>query len=365
MPDPDSRISIRDDGQEQLRLYIADQTRTDGTSWGSCPRRMLTSTLSRLHAETGLNVVASFEHEFTLRGVDAGLPMTLGRLRAAEPFGGDLLALLEENGLQPECWIPEYGDAQYEITLRQAPALVAADRAVLLRELVRDLARRRGLAASFAPLAAPDATGNGLHIHLSLHDDEGRAALFDPHRRGRLSEAAERFCAGVLHHAAAVTAVTAGSPASHLRLQPHHWSAARAVLAERHREAMIRICPTVSFGSSDEAKQFNLEFRAADATSNPWLALGVIIAAGLEGMTGDLPAPTVHPETVGDDELLSAAPLNPDLESGLRALETDPVAAKWFDPDLLATYLAVKRAELAAVAGLDDDAVCARVADVY
>lgn len=153
-------------------------------------------------------------------------PFSLQRFRQAEPFGSDLVRLLEQAGLQPENWLPEYGDGQFEITLRPGPAPAAADRAVLLKELVRDLARRRGLPVSFAPLLAPDGVGNGVHLHLSLRDAEGRPVLFDPARPGRLSALGARFSAGILRHTPALTAWTAPSPVSFLRLTPHRWSAA-------------------------------------------------------------------------------------------------------------------------------------------
>ena len=352
-----------DAGKPGLRLYLADQTQLDGEPWACCPRTFLRTVLDELRETTGLSVTASFEHEFTLEGLPTTRPFSLQRLRAAEPFGSDLLALLDGAGLRPENWLPEYGEDQFEITLRPADALTAADRAVLLRELVRDLATRRGLRAGFAPLPDPDGSGNGVHIHLSLQDADGRPVLHDPTRPGSLSEPGVRFAAGILRHARALTAWTAPSPTSYLRLTPHRWSAGGVFLAERDREALLRICPTSRLGGGDAARQFNLEYRAADATANPWLALGVLIRAGLAGLHGDpadYPRPKVWPESTDESDLAAVPALPRTLPEALQALEADKVACSWFDPDLLTTHLAVRHGELAHLDGFDGDAARAR-----
>jgi len=366
IPDPATGVDIPADGDvPALRLYLADQTLPDGEPWPCCPRTFLRDAVEELRERTGIEVVAAIEHEFVLGGLPAGPPFSLQRFRQAEPFGSDLVRLLEQAGLQPENWLPEYGDGQFEITLRPGTAMAAADRAVLLKELVRDLARRRGLPVSFAPLLAPDGVGNGVHLHLSLRDAEGRPVLFDAARPGRLSALGARFAAGILRHTPALTAWTAPSPVSFLRLTPHRWSAGGIFLAEHNRESLLRICPTTQLTGSDPAAQFNLEYRAADATANPWLALGVLLRAGLEGLVRDYDEPTVWPEDT-DAAVLDGVPALPSsLEEALHALESDEVVRSWFDPRLLATHLSVKRSELAQLAGLDDTARIRKVADVH
>ncbi|MFE1177116.1 glutamine synthetase family protein [Streptomyces sp. NPDC058773] len=366
LPDPATGVDIPADGDTPaLRLYLADQTLPDGEPWPCCPRTFLRNAVDELRERTGIEVTAAIEHEFVLGGLPAGPPFSLQRFRQAEPFGADLVRLLERTGLQPENWLPEYGDGQFEITLRPGTAMAAADRAVLLKELVRDLARRRGLPVSFAPLLDPDGAGNGVHLHLSLRDAEGRPLLFDPARPGRLSALGARFAAGILRHTPALTAWTAPSPVSFLRLTPHRWSAGGIFLAEHNRESLLRICPTTQLAGADPAAQFNLEYRAADATANPWLALGVLLRAGLEGLVRDYDVPTVWPEDTDDSVLAGVPALPSSLEEALHALEADEVVRSWFDPRLLATHLSVKRSELAQLAGLDDAARIRKVADVH
>ena len=365
MPDKATQIEMPgDDHRPGMLLYLADQTELDGSPWDCCPRTFLRRALDDLRTSTGLDVVASFEHEFML-DVVAAAPFSLQRHRVAEPFGSDLLTLLESTGLQPENWLAEYGAGQFEVTVAPASGLTAADRAVLLRDLVRDLAVRHGHHATFAPVSEPGATGNGVHIHLSLQDGQGRPVLYEPDRAGSLSAVGAQFSAGILRHAAAVSAFTASSPISFLRLKPHRWSVGGVFLGERNREALVRISPTTTVGGQSEGTQFNLEYRAADATANPWIALGVLVRAGLEGITGGYPEPTVWPESATETELDGVPALPESLSDALAAVEADDAVRSWFHPDLLTTYLAVKRSEIAAVADLSEAEQVARVRDVY
>lgn len=366
LPDTSTAVDVPSDGSAPaVRIYLADQINTDGSAWPCCPRTFLKSALDELREGTGLEVVASFEHEFFLRGLARSGPFSFARFRGAEPFGSDLVNLLEKVGLEPENWLPEYGDDQFEITLRPAPGLVAADRAVLLKELVRDLAGRRGLGATFAPLLHPEGSGNGVHVHFSLRGADGNPALFDAEGPSRMSSLGRRFAAGVLTHARALTAWTAPSPVSFMRLTPHRWSAGGVYLAERDREALVRICPTTSLSNTAPAMQYNLEFRAADATANPWLTLGVLVKAGLQGIDDGYDEARVWPERTSEAERQDVPMLPATLEEALAALESDPVVSSWFDPRLLATQLSVKRFELEEVMGLDDVERVRKVADVY
>lgn len=366
MPDAATRVDVpADDTHPGTRIYLADQIRLDGSPWSCCPRTFLRESLAQLRDLTGLEVVSSFEHEFFLMGLPASSPFSLQRFRDAEPFGSELITLLEGAGLEPENWLPEYGHNQFEITVKPSDAATAADRAVLLKDLVRDLARRRGLGATFTPILDPDGPGNGVHIHLSLRDGDGNAALFDPSRPGQLSSVGAKFAAGVLRHARALTAWTAPSPMSFLRLAPHRWSAGGVFLAERNREAMLRICPTTTFNGADPAGQFNLEYRAADATANSWLALGVLVRAGLHGILENYEEPTLWPEHTTESDLVDVPPLPVSLPEALTALESDSVVRSWFDPALLATHLVIKRYELNQVQDMDLVQRARKVSDVY
>lgn len=367
LPDPQARFDLPASGElAPLRIYLADQVTPDGGRWGGCPRTFARKALEDLEREHALVVDSTFEHEFMMStGVQTG-PFSLARLRSAEPLGSRLLDLLDEVGLDPETWLPEYGEDQFEVTIAPARGIAAADRAIILRDLVHELARQLGRRASFAPVLSPTGGGNGVHVHLSLQDARtGQPALPSDDDPRVLSEVGRRFAGGILAHAPALLALTAPSPTSYLRLKPHRWSAGGVFLADRNREALVRVCPVSELSSTSAARQLNLEFRAADATANAWIVLGALVRAGLSGLSGDAEPPQVYPESMTDDELGSVPQLPGSLEESLAALRADETVASWFEPPLWETLLLVRETELAAMAGLSEEERCRAVADRY
>jgi glutamine synthetase len=331
----------------EIGLALGDLRHADGTAWACCPRNLLRSTLAQLKADTGLAVSAAFEHEFVLSDDgSAEHPFSVQALLAAEPFGTQLVAALTRAGLEPENWLPEFGRQQWEITIRPAEGLAAADRAILLREITRASARLAGRSACFAPTPPGSGAMNGAHIHFSLWTGDGEPATYGD---GGLSKVALSFAAGIIDHAAAVLAFTAPSVVSYQRLGPGHWSADGPRLGAADREAMLRV-PGLAAGP----EQTHLEFRAADSTANPWLALGALVRAGLDGVNRALPAPGLPAEAFPGS-----------LPEALSALEQDEVMRSWLPADLLRTYLSVKRSEISAVADLPADQVQARYARAY
>jgi glutamine synthetase len=385
LPDIDTRMRVEADGSASadggasaLELVLCDIVETDGSPWECCPRRFLREALGELERELGARLRSSFEHEFQLLGAPssdksaaaAALPFSLEAQRRAEPFPVNVMGALAQAELAPERFIAEYADGQFEIPVAPAEGLAGADRAVLLREVVREVARREGIRASFVPLLDPAQAGNGVHIHLSLLDASGRSLLHDADRPAGLSELGGRFAAGVLHHARALSALTAPSPVSGARLQPHRWSAGAVCLAQRNREALLRLPPVIEIAGAEPAEQLHIEYRGADASANPYLALGAIVLAGLDGVRSQLP---VAPILDRDPALLDAeeaerfgvGALPSDLGDALRALAEDEVARGWFSPLLYDAYTSVKRSELDAADGWDLEELCRRYAEIY
>ena len=210
------------DGMPVEHFLLGDILTLDGRPWECCLRCTLRRTLEALEQEAGLRLYASFEHEFHLFGATTrpGASYALSALRGVEPFIGDFLGALDSAGLEPDTFLPEYGPQQFEVTVRPAFGIEAADRAVRLREICRAVARRHGLQASFAPLVSYGVVGNGVHIHFSLTDREGKPVTYDPGGPGGLSAAAGSFAAGILRHSRALCAVTAPSVPSYERLKP-------------------------------------------------------------------------------------------------------------------------------------------------
>ncbi len=353
--DPATAVPLPSPGAP-VTLLLGDLRNPDGTEWECCLRTLLRRTLDELRASTGLTVRASFEHEFVLGSLGSadrpGHPFGVQTLLAGEPFGSQLVAALARAGLEPENWLPEFGRGQWEVTVRPADGLAAADRAILLREIVRAAARLAGRTASFTPVHPAAGATSGAHIHFSLWTADGEPATGGEGEHG-LSKTAAAFASGILDHAPAVLAFTAPSLVSYHRLGPGHWSADSPRLATRDREALLRIPgPAATTGA---AAHPHLEFRAADSTANPWLALAVLVRAGLARVTGEGPIPDAP----------AAAAFPQSLDEALSALERDAALRTWLPADLLHTYLSLKHAELAEVAQLSTDDLYTRYAHAY
>lgn len=373
VPAPEGEVRIDfGDGSPVERIILGDIFTMSGAPWSCCPRGFLKAALDALEAETGLRLLVAFEHEFWLDNAEErpGDSYAVSTLRGIEPFIGDFVGALRANDIPPDTFLPEYGPRQFEITVDPALALTAADHAVKLREICRSVARRHGHHASFSPVVTPGHAGNGVHIHFSLIDNAGRPVGYAPEGPGKLSPVAASFAAGILRHAKAVCAVTAPGPLSYERLKPHSWSAYYANLADRDREALVRICPYPEIEGVDVAKRFNLEFRGADASASPYLQLGMLVHAGLAGVRDSLPAPTI---SSGDPGSLSEAEraergigdLPRSLGEALDALEADAAAMGWLGPVLSNAYLMHKRGEIAMAAGLGVEELCGLYSRAY
>jgi glutamine synthetase len=372
VPDPGTRVNV-DFGEDvaPLDLLLCDVVGTDGRPWDCCPRTFLASALEDLEREAGVRLLAAFEHEFQF--VDdspPSLPFSLTAHRRVEPFGSVVMDALAQARVEPEFFFPEYGRHQFEVTCAPTEGVGAADRSVIAKEVIREAARLTGHQATFAPLRAGHTVGNGSHIHFSFRDGDDRPAMYDASRPGRLSPVAAQFAAGVLRHAPALAAFVTPSAASFGRLGPHRWSVGAACIGERNRETLLRISPVVEMPGHDPAPQHNLEFRAADATACPYVALGAIVHAGLEGVRERLQCPPIldrDPAGMSNAELerYGAAALPGSLADALDCLHSDDNARRWMPALLYDTYVGVKRAELSLVEELDDDEICRRYAAAY
>lgn len=371
LPDRDTEVRVELPDVSPLHFFMCDAANTDESPWDSCPRTLLKDALARLEREAGFRLVASFEQEFLLEGpFEPGPGFSFEAQRRVDPFGSRVFAALRQAGLEPEMFLAEYGEGQFEVPCVLANGLVAADRASALREVVREVARGLGFRASFAPMPAPNGSGNGVHVHMSLVDLEGRPATYDPARPGNLSLAGGRFAAGILAHLPAICVFTAPSAASYLRLGPHHWSASGGCLGERNREAAIRLPPVTKMPDADPSRQLNLEFRAADAAACPHLALAVLVLAGLSGIQGEFPAAPLikeDPSDLSEEERgrLGIRPLPGSLEEALEAFEADEVAGSWLSPALRDCYLSMKRTEISLLGRAEPKEICERYLRVY
>lgn len=367
-PDPTSHARVDGiPGRPPLNIVFADLKNMDGSPWESCPRTFLRDAVEQLKTEFGITTRCAFEHEFMdVSAKGDHHPFSLQAFRRAEPIGSELMAVLNRAGLAPETWLPEYGRHQYEVTVGPTDPVGAADRAILVRDIVYDIFEAYGREASFAPVITPGGTGNGVHVHFGLDDADGNTLVFDDSRPGRLSELAGRFAAGIVRHGPAMAALFAPLATSYLRLAPHNWSTARSFLGLQNREALLRICPTNEMDGRDPRRQLHFEFRGGDIGANPWILLGMILRAGMQGLREELETPDI---VVGELDLegrdANLAKLPRDLEQALEMLKADEIVSGWFSPAFLATFEAIKRDEFASVQTRSLSEQCEIYARVY
>jgi len=357
IPDRSTRVEVEFTGSAAERFYLADIHTADDRPWSCCPRNFLRRALAELQQESGLQILAAFEQEFVYTGVYDRLGTAYGHdaYRHQGVFAEVLVSAIRRAGVTPDSFLPEYAPRQYEVTVAPTLGLRAADEAVIVREMARAVAFRLGHRVSFAPLLDPDGIGNGTHVHFSLLDDQGRAVMYDPARPFGLSARAAPFIAGILHHLPAITALTAPSVASYFRLRPNRWAPVCASIGEHDRGAALRVCGIFDGAREAPARQFNVEFRVSDATASPYLTLGAIVHAGLEGIRRNM--------SLGAGVASSRA-LPQSLEEALDLLSSDTAIAARVGAELSDVYLRLK-SEIAAVKGQNEQAICERYAAAY
>ena len=289
----ETRIAIWDDAPAfPLRAvrFACSPARTGIAACAAFSRRRLP--ISR--RETGLTIAAAFEHEFLLSGNDLPwiVPFSVEQMRVVAPFTADLTRALLAADVGLETVEPEYGVRQYEISC--APAIGVAG-----------CRPRRHRARSHPRSRAPPRLPRQLHAEAhALERRQWRACAFQPGRqegrepdfRCQRAGATCRSWRSISPPASCAympefCALVAPSPVSYLRLGPHHWSCGYAAFGVQNREATIRACPSPD--PKKHAQAFNLELRPPDATASPYMVLGALVRAGLEGIRQKLPLPPI------------------------------------------------------------------------
>jgi glutamine synthetase len=202
----------------------------------------------------------------------------------------DTVLMLEEMGIPVEYSHHEAAPSQHEIDLRYTDALSMADTVMTYRLVVKEVALRHGVYATFMPKPIAHINGNGMHVHMSLFSGD-RNAFFDANGSYRLSKLARSFVAGLMRHAQEITLVTNQWVNSYKRLTPGFEAPLFITWAPINRSDLIRI-PAYRRGKEESAR---IEYRAPDPACNPYLAFSVLLAAGLEGIEKEYePPPTVE-----------------------------------------------------------------------
>ena len=257
------------------------------------------------------------------------------------------ILMLEAMGISVEFSHHEGGPGQQEIDLRYADALSMADNVMTFRQVVRQVALMNGIYASFMPKPFTDHPGSGMHTHVSLFEGD-RNAFYEPGAEFELSGTGRSFIAGLLRHAPEITAITNQWVNSYKRLWGGDEAPAYICWGHNNRSALVRV-PMYKPGKERSAR---VEYRALDATANPYLAFAVLLRAGLTGIEQgyELPAEAeddVWSLTNEERRALGIEPLPESLSEAIAAMERSELVAETLGEHVFEFVLRNKRAEWA------------------
>jgi glutamine synthetase len=265
-----------------------------------------------------------------------------------------MVLTMEDAGIEVEAQHHEVAaGGQCEIDMRFDSLLRMADKVLLYKYIVKNVARRHGKTATFMPKPLFGDNGSGMHVHMSLWKDE-RPLFSDPDGYAGISETARMFIGGLLTHAPALLALAAPTTNSYRRLVPGYEAPVNLVYSQRNRSAAVRI-PMYS----DSPKAKRVEFRPPDPTSNPYLTFSALLMAGLDGIArGILPEEhgfgpldrNIYEMSAAEKHEIRSVPGS--LDEALDALERDHaflLKGEVFSVDLLEKYVAIKREQAADV----------------
>ena len=360
-PDPATfqPLPWRGDTQAVARMFC-DITLPDGSPSYADPRWVLKRTLARA-AEMGFTFYTHPEIEFFLfKDRDLEHPLLPGQppvpvddvgyfdhapQGGGQDFRRTAITMLEKLGISVEFSHHEGAPGQQEIDLRYADALTTADNIMTFRLVVKEVALEQGLQASFMPKPFTDFAGSGMHTHMSLFEGE-RNAFYEPGADMQLSKVARSFMAGLLRHAPEITAVTNQWVNSYKRLVAGDEAPSFICWGHNNRSALVR----VPMYKPHKGNSTRIEYRALDSACNPYLALALLLAAGLKGIEDGLDLP---PGTEDDVWALSSAerramglqPLPTSLNRAIQAMERSELVAETLGEHVFDFFLRNKRAE--------------------
>jgi glutamine synthetase len=340
-PDPAtfSILPWRTEAPGAARMFC-DITMPDGSPSHSDPRNVLRRTLDKA-AKMGYTCYTHPEIEFFLfksqpeKGV-APVPVDQGGYFDHTPavvghdFRRQAITLLEAMGISVEFSHHEGAPGQQEIDLRYADALSTADNIMTFRHVIKEVALEQGFYASFMPKPFTDHPGSGMHTHVSLFEGENNA-FFDASAEFNLSKTGRSFIAGILKHAAEMTAITNQWVNSYKRLQGGGEAPSLINWGQSDRGALVRI----PMYKPNKENSTRIELRSLDSACNPYLAFAVMLAAGLKGIEeGYVLEPSVDP-----------APLPANLHEAIVAMEESQLIRQTLGEHVFEFVLRNKRAE--------------------
>ncbi len=340
--------------QGKVARLICDVYKADGTPFESDPRYVLKKVI-REAAEMGYTFDVGPECEFFLFHTDdAGLPTTitheqagyfdLGPLDLGENARRDMVLTLEEMGFVIEASHHEMAPAQHEIDFRYDEALTTADNIMTFRMVVKTIAKRHGLHATFMPKPRYGVNGSGMHTNMSLSRD-GVNAFIDRSDAGKLSKEAYYFIGGIMKHIKAVTFITNPLVNSYKRLVTGYEAPVYIAWSAKNRTPLIRV-------PSPRGNSARIELRSPDPSANPYLALAVCLAAGLDGIRNQImPRESIDCNifemTKEERERAGIEALPGSLLEAAREFAKDEYIQKVLGEDLAKKYIEAKTREYA------------------
>ncbi|MCP3889338.1 MAG: type I glutamate--ammonia ligase [Desulfobulbaceae bacterium] len=332
---------------------ICDVYKSDGTPFDGCPRVNLKRVLAEAKA-LGYTMNVGTEAEFFLFEKDEkGLATTVTNDVAGyfsldpEDTGNDcrreIIETLEKMGFEIEASHHEVAEGQHEINFKYADALAAADNTVTFKWVVKSIASKYNLHATFMPKPIFGVNGSGMHTNQSLFNLDGTNAFFDESDSLQLSQVAYSYIAGSLKNARAFTAVTNPLVNSYKRLVPGYEAPVYCAWSASNRSALVRI--PASRGLSTRT-----EIRSPDPTCNPYLALAMMLNAGLDGVKNNLkPAPSVNKdifkmtaEEMADDGIVI---LPASLQEAIEEFKANPLSKETLGSHIFEKYIEAKEKE--------------------
>jgi len=352
-PDPGSFAVLPWEPKESgTARLICDIAWPDGRPFEGCPRTVLNRVCDEA-AELGLTMMAGPEPEFflfqrdddgsaTLRTHDQAGYFDLSPVDKGEDARRDIILALLGMGFDIEASHHEVAPAQHEIDFKYAEAVTTADRIATFRFVVRTIALRHGLHATFMPKPLMGEPGSGMHVHLSLFRGEDNA-FYDPAEPNGLSQLARHFMAGLLTHARSFAAVTNPLVNSYKRLVPGFEAPVYVAWSEHNRSPLIRVPARRGVGT-------RLELRNPDPSCNPYLALAVVLKAGLDGIKRELEPPdpqnhNIYAMTPEERRSAGLPSLPATLEEALDELERSELMWEALGPHTMEHFLRAKRIE--------------------
>lgn len=355
---PDPGTFRRTPYAENGAIMLCDIEGLDGQPFDADPR----SRLRKFIDDSPYTPLASFESEFYLMDRtddgDLALPddtpvFSADGMQATHGLVHEMMDALRDQGIHPEMYYPEYGPGHQELVVEPGEGVTAGDLQILKKQTIKGVAGNSGKHATFAPVPAPGVPGVGCHLNLSLWRDGenlfyGEDGVTDLGEGYAVSDLNRHFIGGVLEHGRALVALTASTTLSYKRLVPNNIASAFTAWGPDNRECMVRV-PSVS--SPDGAR---IEFKPSDNTSNPYLALLGILAAGIDGIERELdPGESLdfNPATLSEDERadMGIEPVPSNLAEAIDELEADDVLREAMGERLFEAYVEVKRSQFEAL----------------